>query len=270
VLIILNLVESGLRRSGGAVMASFLGEIKRRKVFQVAAVYAVVAWLTIQIVDIVNEPLNLPDWLDTVVIILLAVGFPIAVILAWAFDLTPEGIKSDADVRARDATVQLDGQRLNSVLQALAELKIRGLIRPKPNIKDVELFEEFVKLFAEGDKIRFFKEHDFLASFHAEDIQPLLRFVESWNNATHEFVDGKIERARKKLYRTGRVLGTSIARGTVHHGDNLISVKPRGLPMGPTPAWVIRDAESINALKLPFVKAHEKFIKIGKKRLYRN
>jgi hypothetical protein len=109
-------------------MASFLGEIKRRKVFQVAAVYAVVAWLTIQIVDVISEPLNLPDWLDTVVIILLAVGFPIAVILAWAFDLTPEGIKADADVRARHVTAGLGGQRLNSILQALVLLAVGFLV----------------------------------------------------------------------------------------------------------------------------------------------
>jgi len=109
-------------------MASFLGEIKRRKVFQVAAVYAVVAWLTIQIVDVIGEPLNLPDWLDTVVIVLLAVGFPIAVVLAWAFDLTPEGIKSDADVRARHVTAGLEGQRLNSILQALVLLAVGFLV----------------------------------------------------------------------------------------------------------------------------------------------
>ena len=78
----------------------FLGEIKRRKVFQVAAVYAVVAWLTIQLVDVVNEPLNLPDWLDTVVIVLLAIGFPIAMVLAWAFEITPEGVKRDTGVDA--------------------------------------------------------------------------------------------------------------------------------------------------------------------------
>ena len=74
---------------------SFLGEIKRRKVFQVAAVYAVVAWLLVQIVDVVNEPLSLPDWFDTAVIMALAIGFPIALVLAWAFDLTPEGIVKD-------------------------------------------------------------------------------------------------------------------------------------------------------------------------------
>lgn len=72
---------------------SFLEEIKRRKVFQVAAVYAVVAWLIVQIIDVVNEPLSLPNWLDTVVIVLLAVGFPIAVILAWVFDITPSGVE---------------------------------------------------------------------------------------------------------------------------------------------------------------------------------
>jgi len=78
----------------GATM-SFVGEIKRRKVFQVAAIYAVMAWLIIQIIDVVGEPLSLPGWLDTVVIVLLAVGFPIAVILAWAFDLTPDGVVRD-------------------------------------------------------------------------------------------------------------------------------------------------------------------------------
>ena len=82
-------------------MASFLGEIKRRKVFQVGAVYVVVAWLIMQVIDVVNEPLSLPDQLDTVVIVLLAVGFPIALILAWAFDVTPQGV-----VRDRGALVE--------------------------------------------------------------------------------------------------------------------------------------------------------------------
>ena len=92
---------------------SFLGEIKRRKVFQVAAVYAVVAWLLIQIVDVVNEPLNLPEWFDTAVIVAFAVGFPIAVILAWAFDLTPEGVVKDT------GTAQSSGRRIEYVLIGL-------------------------------------------------------------------------------------------------------------------------------------------------------
>ena len=74
---------------------SFLGEIKRRKVFQVVAVYAVVAWLLIQIVTAVEEPLSLPEWADTLVIVLLAIGFPITLIISWAFNLTSEGIVRD-------------------------------------------------------------------------------------------------------------------------------------------------------------------------------
>ncbi|MDH3532096.1 MAG: adenylyl cyclase, partial [Gammaproteobacteria bacterium] len=77
---------------------SLLGEVKRRKIFQVAAVYTVVAWLLIQIVATVEEPLNLPDWFDTAVIVLLAVGFPIALILSWGFNLTVEGIAREGSV----------------------------------------------------------------------------------------------------------------------------------------------------------------------------
>jgi TolB-like protein/Tfp pilus assembly protein PilF len=84
---------------------SFLGEIKRRKIFQVAVVYAVVAWLLIQIVATIEEPLNLPSWLDTTVIVLLAVGFPITLIMSWGFNLTPEGLVRDSgDVSAPERT----------------------------------------------------------------------------------------------------------------------------------------------------------------------
>jgi TolB-like protein/Tfp pilus assembly protein PilF len=84
-------------------MASFLGEIKRRKVFQVAAVYAVVAWLLVQIVATIEEPLGLPPWFDTGIIVLLAVCFPIAVILTWAFDLTPSGLGRTKPAASGDA-----------------------------------------------------------------------------------------------------------------------------------------------------------------------
>jgi TolB-like protein/Flp pilus assembly protein TadD len=85
-------------------MASFLGEIKRRKIFQVAAVYAVVAWLLVQIVATVEAPLSLPDWVDTLVIVLLAVGFPIAVILAWVFDIKSSGIERTAQPASVDSS----------------------------------------------------------------------------------------------------------------------------------------------------------------------
>jgi Tol biopolymer transport system component len=107
---------------------SFLAEIKRRKVFQVAAVYAVMAWLIIQVIDVINDPLKLPEWLDTVVIVLLAVGFPIAMVLAWAFDLSPEGVKRESESRSVDAPSQLPGQGLSVILQALVLLAVGFLV----------------------------------------------------------------------------------------------------------------------------------------------
>jgi len=76
---------------------SFLGEVKRRKIFQVAAVYAVVAWLIIQIVSVIEAPLRLPEWFDTAIIVLLAIGLPIALVLSWGFNLTPEGVVREGD-----------------------------------------------------------------------------------------------------------------------------------------------------------------------------
>ena len=107
---------------------SFLGEIKRRKVFQVAAVYAVAAWLTIQIIDVVGEPLNLPVWLDTVIIVLFAAGFPIAVILAWAFDVTPQGIKTAEEAEAIGARTRLPAPSLSYVMQGLVLVAVGFLV----------------------------------------------------------------------------------------------------------------------------------------------
>jgi len=70
-------------------------ELKRRSVFRVGAVYLAVAWLIAQIVSVVNEPLSLPDWFDTVLIVSLAAGFPVALVLAWALEITPDGIRRD-------------------------------------------------------------------------------------------------------------------------------------------------------------------------------
>jgi adenylate cyclase len=83
---------------------SFLGEIKRRHVFQVAIAYVVVAWVILQVVDVVKEPLNLPNGFDTAVIVLVAIGLPLALVLAWAFDLTSIGVVRTPPAAAASAT----------------------------------------------------------------------------------------------------------------------------------------------------------------------
>src|SRR5438105_8954049 len=72
---------------------NFFGELKRRNVYKVAIAYAVVAWLLIQIATQVFPFFEIPNWTVRLVVLLLVIGFPIALIIAWAFELTPQGLK---------------------------------------------------------------------------------------------------------------------------------------------------------------------------------
>ncbi len=72
---------------------NFFSELKRRNVYKVAIAYAVVAWLLMQIATQVFPFFEIPNWAVRLVVLLLVIGFPVALILAWAFELTPEGIK---------------------------------------------------------------------------------------------------------------------------------------------------------------------------------
>ncbi|PYJ72710.1 MAG: hypothetical protein DME75_03865 [Verrucomicrobia bacterium] len=71
----------------------FFAELKRRNVYKVAIAYAVVAWVLIQIATQVFPFFEIPNWAVRLVVLLLIIGFPIALIIAWAFELTPEGLK---------------------------------------------------------------------------------------------------------------------------------------------------------------------------------
>src|SRR2546421_5175981 len=72
---------------------NFFAELKRRNVYKVAVAYAVVGWVIAQIATQIFPFLEIPNWIVRLVIMLIAIGFPIALVIAWAFELTPEGLK---------------------------------------------------------------------------------------------------------------------------------------------------------------------------------
>ena len=84
---------------------NFFAEMKRRNVYKVAVAYAVVAWLLTQVATQVFPFFEIPNWAVRLVVLAVIAGFPIALIIAWAFELTPEGIKSteDADATAKQS-----------------------------------------------------------------------------------------------------------------------------------------------------------------------
>jgi len=77
---------------------SFFKELKRRNVFKVGFAYIIVSWLLLQVSDTLVPALHLPEWFHTGVAFVLIIGFPIAIILAWAYEITPEGLKKEKDV----------------------------------------------------------------------------------------------------------------------------------------------------------------------------
>ena len=96
---------------------SFFEELKRRNVLRVAFAYVVVAWLLLQVSDTLVPALRLPEWFHSGVAFLLILGFPIALIFAWAFELTPDGLKKD--VGGESGNADINRRKLNFVIIGL-------------------------------------------------------------------------------------------------------------------------------------------------------
>ena len=117
---------------------SFFAELKRRNVFKVGIAYGIVAWLLIQVSDALVPALHLPEWFNSGVAFVLIIGFPIALIFAWAFEMTPEGIKKEKDVDRSQSITNVTSQKLNNMIigvlvLALAYFAIdKFILTPQP------------------------------------------------------------------------------------------------------------------------------------------
>ena len=116
---------------------SFFTELKRRNVYQVAVAYAVVAWLLIQIATQVFPFFEVPNWAVRLVVLLLILGFPVALIVSWAFEITPEGIKRSENVKPDQSIKRETGRKIVAITAAVAVLAaglfVFQFLRPKTN-----------------------------------------------------------------------------------------------------------------------------------------
>jgi len=97
-------------------MASVWGELRRRNVFKVAVAYAIVGWLLVEVASVVLPTFNAPQWIMQAFTFLVIVGFPLALILAWAYELTPEGMKKEKEVDRSQSTTRQTGRRLDFII----------------------------------------------------------------------------------------------------------------------------------------------------------
>ncbi len=105
-------------------MSSLFNELKRRNVFRVALVYIVAAWLLLQVADVVLNNIEAPNWVFQTILLLVTLGFPFAVIFAWAFELTPEGLKKEKDVDRSQSITQVTGRKLDFTIIAVLVLAL--------------------------------------------------------------------------------------------------------------------------------------------------
>ena len=109
-------------------MASVWGELKRRNVVRVAVAYAIVSWLILQLTDVLVPMLNLPESVGRLVFLLLLVGFPLAMFFAWAYELTPEGLKKEKDVDRSESVTHLTGREFDFAIIGLMAAAILYLV----------------------------------------------------------------------------------------------------------------------------------------------
>ncbi len=107
-------------KQGQSFVSAVLTELNRRKVLRTVGAYAVAVFVVLQLMDAAVEPLRLPDWLPTLVVIVLILGFPLVFILAWQFDITPEGIR-------KTVTDSLLTRTQNALLFSMMLLGMLGL-----------------------------------------------------------------------------------------------------------------------------------------------
>ena len=104
-------------------MPGLFSELKRRNVFRVAIAYTIAAWLLLQVADVVLNNIEAPDWVFKAIMLFVAIGFPFAMILAWAFELTPDGLKKEKDVDRSESITRRTGRKLDFVIFSVMALR---------------------------------------------------------------------------------------------------------------------------------------------------
>jgi TolB-like protein/Tfp pilus assembly protein PilF len=103
-------------------------ELKRRNVFRVSIAYLIVAWLLMQVADVMIENIGAPDWVFKTLLLALAIGFVVVVIFSWVFELTPEGIKRDSEVDRSQSITQQTGRKLDRAIIIVLVLAVAYFI----------------------------------------------------------------------------------------------------------------------------------------------
>ncbi len=118
-------------------MTSLLTELKRRNLFRIAALYLVGGWIILQVADVLFGLLDLPDWSLRLVVAILALGFPVVLVFAWIYEVTPEGLKPARAVSPEQSITSETGRKLNTAITVILVIAVLLLIGDRIFQRDV-------------------------------------------------------------------------------------------------------------------------------------
>ena len=182
---------------------SLFNELKRRNVFRVGFAYVIVSWLLAQVADLMLENFGAPDWVIKSFLGFLIIGFPLALFFAWAFELTPEGVKRESEVDRSQSITPLTGQKLNRMIIGILVVALAWFVWDKfasapETIKTAEVEQSPVAETAKEQKLPAVKSI------------AVLPFVAMSNGADDEyFADGLTEEILNSLAQLPELLITA-------------------------------------------------------------
>jgi TolB-like protein/Tfp pilus assembly protein PilF len=199
---------------------SFFNELKRRNVFKVAAAYIIVGWLVMQVGDTLAPALHLPEWINSALAFFLILGFPLALFFAWAFEMTPEGIKKEKEVDRSESITHVTSQKLNNLIIGLLVLAL-GYFAFDKFVLDPERDAELVST-AQQQAVETAVEAEAEEQGPDENSIAVLPFVNMSDDAANEyFSDGITEELLNLLAKIPELRVTSRSSAFSFKGQNV-------------------------------------------------
>ena len=205
---------------------NFFGELRRRNVYRVAVAYAIASWLIIQVATQTFPFLEIPNWCVRLVILLLALGFPIAMILAWAYELTPEGIKRADEVTPEESIKKQTGHRLNRLIIGVLLCAVMFLVyqRFRPTQAAAGVPEKSIAVLP-FDNFSDDKENAFFADGIQDDILTSLAKIHDLKVISRTSVMPYRGATKNNLPQIAQALGVvNVLEGSVRRGENRVVV----------------------------------------------
>ena len=205
---------------------NFFGELRRRNIYRVAVAYAVVSWLIIQVATQTFPVLEIPNWCVRLVVVLVVLGFPIAMILAWAYELTPEGLKRTEEIAPTEAARRPVTQRLNVTIIAVLACAVAFLIyqRYYSSPASTGIPEKSIAVLP-FDNFSDDKENAFFADGIQDDILTSLAKIHDLKVISRTSVMPYRGATNNNLPEIARALGVvNVLEGSVRRGENRVVV----------------------------------------------